>query len=322
MLQFKKESEPIVKLQINGEERELLIDTGATASCLTGKGSKPLPMSNSYLRTVGFSGKTETQHYTVPLETVIGKQTVKHQYLKAPKCPVNLMGRDLLIKLGAEIVCTCDGIRVKFGGKTTTTYRHGEKILLMQETNESSQLTTVYWNRLKHEEHEGGLQHTYQKWKQWIKQQGDYEDLKDPLHMTYKYTEEKDEIYDEGWEEAMEGMQEKIKARDVYLGKEGVAAYAELNAQQEKWVSNGKMGLPHITLLVGTGYKAKQLGPMIKRALQIKEWRPTKCRDLHVTEDGTMYRISHTSENEGITREKRYKEPNLNKKRITPWQGK
>lgn len=98
------------------------------------------------MRTVGYSGVVNTQFYTQPLVTKIGGQTLEHQYLYAPNCPVNLMGRDLLTKLNAKISCSEQGMIFQIRDKDELL----PNIMFSAPTpipvNNDS--TLVYWPRL------------------------------------------------------------------------------------------------------------------------------------------------------------------------------
>ncbi|KAE8278094.1 hypothetical protein D5F01_LYC23835 [Larimichthys crocea] len=69
----------------------LMADTGATYSCI----NTPQPLSEKSLPVIGVSGKPQNQTFTVPLTVRHEGQTLTHQFLYAPKCPVNLLGCDL-----------------------------------------------------------------------------------------------------------------------------------------------------------------------------------------------------------------------------------
>jgi len=289
--------EPMITCTINGQQMPLMIDTGAAVSCLTGlKGSAP--MSGKTMRTVGFSGQLQEQRFTQPLMTQVGTQCLHHEFLDSPSCPVNLMGRDLLAKLGASILCTADGLRVRFTDNTQTPLlTHGDRILYMAPDVEPAQKTTVYWARVLEKDHVGeSVREQYEIWKKWIQQQGDYEDPMDPLHVTYNYTREWDENYDEAWLKEKEGEKEQMAIQDIFLAAEGVAASIALTQTQHKWYNTEEDEIyPHVTLAIGRTHQARQLGPMVKRAMAVKEWIPTKCKTLHRDTTGTLWHISHRS---------------------------
>ena len=64
-----------------------------------------------------------------------------------------------------------------------------------------------------------------------------------------------------------------LKSKNIYVGKEGVAAYMELvpgfgKYGQSEWFRGGPKGTPHITLQVAPEYQAKALGPMVASAMR------------------------------------------------------
>lgn len=86
----------MVACDINGETHLLMADTGATYSCL-----RILhPLSRNNLSVIGVSGMPQQQTFTVPLAVRCRDQSLTHhQFLYAPECPVNLLGRDLFGKV-------------------------------------------------------------------------------------------------------------------------------------------------------------------------------------------------------------------------------
>lgn len=56
---------------------------------------------------------------------------------------------------------------------------------------------------------------------------------------------------------------------------------------------------PHITLLTAKGYARRELGPMVKTALQVPEWHQTDNKYLHVSPDKQYIRILLSTCNEG-----------------------
>ena len=112
--------EPKLQVSINGQQTlPFLVDTGATHSVIGPHGAH-LPLSNKKIRTQGFSGKMQTLKFTEPLDLAIDSQRVVMPLLYSESCPVNLLGRDILCKLNADIKCTPDGVlRQRFDGCAT-----------------------------------------------------------------------------------------------------------------------------------------------------------------------------------------------------------
>ena len=121
------EFDPIVTCNINGEPIPFMVDTGATVSCIN---TDKYPLSNKILTVIGFSGKKQSQSYTLPLTVQMKNQETQHQFLHSPSCPVNLLARDLLSKFGITIYCTKDGLRLHIPGEETPD-PHCHRILYM-----------------------------------------------------------------------------------------------------------------------------------------------------------------------------------------------
>ncbi|KAK1332197.1 hypothetical protein QTO34_006869 [Cnephaeus nilssonii] len=87
--------EPMVRMKIGGQTVDIMVDTGAEHSVVI---QKVAPLS----------GKTR-RPFCHPRRCQLGGHQVIHEFLYLPDCPVPLMGRDVLAKMGAEITFAPDG---------------------------------------------------------------------------------------------------------------------------------------------------------------------------------------------------------------------
>lgn len=143
-------ADPMLSMTVEGTELPFLVDTGATYSTLR---ATPDCATLSYhtVNVVGFSGVPMTLPLTDPAVTKLGKQTVKHQYVVSPQVPVNLMGRDLLVKLGATIMCSADGLSVTLpGGQHFPCLGTNLKTQYLLQNCEQPK-ADIYWGRLLEE---------------------------------------------------------------------------------------------------------------------------------------------------------------------------
>ncbi|KAL3976475.1 F-box and leucine-rich repeat protein 13 [Sarotherodon galilaeus] len=258
-------------MTVEGTELSFLVDTGATYSTL-----KDTPdcatLSSSTVSVVGFSGIPMTLPLTDPALTQLGKQTLKHQYVVSPQVPVNLTGRDLLVKLGATIMCSADGLTVTLpGGKEFPCLGSPSKTQYLVKGSEQS-TADIYWGRLVEE----GILRTYQQWRPWIMSLAVYSEPRDPYHVTLFYDKEEDDTYREQFESDLEGETWNVKTHNIYIGPEGVAAAVKLTDEQLPWYNVGEDSAPHITLAVHVGHEARDLGPVVKRALDNSWWQEHK----------------------------------------------
>ncbi|KAL4009467.1 hypothetical protein ACER0C_003319 [Sarotherodon galilaeus] len=261
----------MLSMTVEGTELPFLVDTGATYSTLRDT-PDCATLSNSTVSVVGFSGIPMTLPLTDPALTQLGKQTLKHQYVVSPQVPVNLMGRDLLVKLGATIMCSADGLTVSLpGGKEFPCLGSPSKTQYLVRDPEQS-TAEIYWGRLVEE----GILRTYQQWRPWIMSLAVYSEPRDPYHVTLFYDKEEDDTYREQFESDLEGETWNVKTHNIYIGPEGVAAAVKLTDEQLPWYNVGEDSAPHITLAVHVGHEARELGPMVKRALDNSWWQEHK----------------------------------------------
>ncbi len=102
----------MLQVNIEGKPITLMLDTGASFSCLNPRYASHLPMSGKYIKTVGFSGVTQLLPMTAPVSISLKDTEIRIPILVSEHTPVNLLGRDAICKLKMQIWCTPDGIYV------------------------------------------------------------------------------------------------------------------------------------------------------------------------------------------------------------------
>ncbi|KAL4001337.1 Fc receptor-like protein [Sarotherodon galilaeus] len=280
-------ADPMLSMTVEGTQLTFLVDTGATYSTLrTTPNSATL--SNHTVTVVGFSGVPMTLPLTDPALTKLGKQTLKHQYVVSPQVPVNLMGRDLLVKLGATIMCSADGLTVSLpGGKEFPCLGTLSKNqYLVQDSDQAT--ADIYWGRLV----EDGILRQYQLWKPWIMSLAVYTPPRDPYHVTLFYDRDDDDTYRESFQSDLEGQIWNVRSHNIYVGPEGVAAAVKLTDEQLPWYEMGSDSAPHVTLAVHVGHQAREMGPMVKRALDNAWWQSTQIPNVWYAPKCKTYRIT------------------------------
>ncbi|KAL7391579.1 hypothetical protein ABVT39_011327 [Epinephelus coioides] len=97
--------------------------------------------------------------------------------------------------------------------------------------------------------------------------------------------------YQECWDAVINKKPCLITSEDMFLGPEGVAVAIRLPEELSGWFQVPNSTL-YVTLLVAEGYESHHLGPMVKRALQVQEWMPTKNKYIHISKDKQFIRVS------------------------------
>jgi len=86
------------------------VDTGATRSTLKQGEIKNLPLSGNSVKVVGVSGLREDIPVSDKLRIEVGPLKGEHAFLVAQHTPMNLLGRDLLCRMGCTITCKEEGV--------------------------------------------------------------------------------------------------------------------------------------------------------------------------------------------------------------------
>ncbi|XP_048028120.1 uncharacterized protein LOC125256292 isoform X1 [Megalobrama amblycephala] len=105
----------MMTILVQGLPISMLLDTGATRSTLTVETASKfdkLPLSNQTCTTYGISGIAQIDKVSMPLAVVNGEKKCTHSFLISQTCPLNLMGRDLISKLGLTIDVSLRGVEV------------------------------------------------------------------------------------------------------------------------------------------------------------------------------------------------------------------
>lgn len=156
---------------------------------------------------------------------------LQHQFLYAPDCPVNLLGRDFLTKLGLTIHCSDKGLLIQPPSFPRPNII-GSSIWHQQTTSQK-------------------LWHKYSGLDSW--QLRRKASLRSGNHRSSRIPETPatpDEKYTQAWEEEKEGGTGQIGVENIYLGKEGVAAHCILTPEQLNWYALRDTQSPTSSLLL------------------------------------------------------------------------
>ncbi len=107
-------AEPLMEIVVDNKPLRALVDTGATYSTVTRGTITDKDLSDKTVGVMGFSGGLEHWPMTKQLTVQVVNQSLPHSFLYSSNAPVPLLGRDLLIKLGASILCSLQGVIVTF----------------------------------------------------------------------------------------------------------------------------------------------------------------------------------------------------------------
>ncbi|XP_023256299.1 uncharacterized protein LOC111650621 [Seriola lalandi dorsalis] len=164
----------------------------------------------------------------------------------------------------------------------------------------------VYWVLLNTENNP--LIEQFDLWAPWIHSLSSYHSVPDPPHCTLYYDRNEDWIYKAEFEDKIEGDTWALHVEGIYVGQEGVASAVMLPEYRKSWYKMSNTATPHISLALHAGHQAKELGPMVKKALTLTDWQPTQIPRLFISPSTHMYRIQYhtdlngTCQHETLTR--------------------
>ncbi len=107
-------AEPLMEIVVDNKPLRALVDTRATYPTETRGTITDKDLSDKTVGVMGFSGGLEHWPMTKQLTVQVVNQSLLHSFLYSSNAPVPLLGRDLLIKLGASILCSPQGVIVTF----------------------------------------------------------------------------------------------------------------------------------------------------------------------------------------------------------------
>jgi hypothetical protein len=87
-------------MKIGGHPIDLMVDMGTEHSVVT---QLVGTLSQKHTTIIGVTGDQAHHPFLVSRQCNLGSHEVRHEFLYLPDCPVGLMGKDLLCKLGAQI---------------------------------------------------------------------------------------------------------------------------------------------------------------------------------------------------------------------------
>ncbi|XP_059830613.1 uncharacterized protein LOC132396762 [Hypanus sabinus] len=263
--------EPIVQVMLEGQLTPMMIDTGTTYTCVQPQYALHLPMSGKFIKTVGFSGKTQLTQCTAPVQLRMGNKGIVLPVLVFKGTPINLLGRDALLKQELKLECTRNGLSVERAGAQLTV-REDKK-------------ANVFWIGDIADQ----FQETWEKWEKGMQAILPRAVMpKSELHCAVIFDETQNRELEERWHlEAY--TQQHLEWEAVIIGKQRAALQVKWNTFLEKWYTIPEAA-PHVTLLVNKGYQSKDLGPLVTSVETVTVWRKI-TPEVWISEDNNCIKI-------------------------------
>ncbi|XP_061615546.1 uncharacterized protein LOC133470776 isoform X3 [Phyllopteryx taeniolatus] len=262
-----------------------MVDTGARHSTVI-----TLPPERSLtakgISLVGFRGEETILHMTTPVHTQCFTQTLLHSFVYAPNCPVNLLGRGLLIKTAPTIPCSPGGLILQFpdghiyccsGDDTSNIYMQDSERQLPSMTCATAD---IYWAKMDTDSPGRTEAETFwTQWSPWVRHLRPYDMVSDCMHCTLYYDRTGDEVYSEAFQN-VEGNIWELQMGDLFVGKPDPTV---------------PPCHPHVSLMVSPQHTAKDLGPFVLSCTRAIDWQPTSHDTLLFSRSLDAYWIQSAS---------------------------
>lgn len=258
---------PHYTLTIRDKRVTFLVDSGATNSVIRAHDFSPPPkMSGRFVYSVGASGTTIRENFTIPrLCKDSDNVTIKHSFLLSEHCPINLLGRDLMITLGISILSTAEGLKIV---KTETIMNQ------MVKTYRSPLLYVYQWHLANSKVSRSLLE--------------EVENIMSPhtifmsssdLHSVSHVSKGVDTNYEIEWYQDEAVDFERLHVSDIYWDAHKCAAAVTLTDGQVT-LFDVPNSVPHIALARTDKCEWEEMGPFVKNCTQATDWTETCIEDI------------------------------------------
>ncbi|XP_013856482.1 uncharacterized protein LOC106512401 [Austrofundulus limnaeus] len=232
----------------------MLVDSGATFTCVHSRDAIHLPMSGKFARTIGFEGKKQLIPFTKPVDISCGGQRVKMPILVSDNTPTGLLGRDALCELNCTIQCTPDGCQVQFPKESNfqlpmLTDNAGPSVCWIGDLTQDLLEPARVWEKFI------------------LANVSEVKRPQYPPHCTLKYFKTGLSADMDVWLD-QQPEQVQLTSSCIIVGPQGVAMKIDPNdflLEQHEI----KDSVPHVTLFVAKDYEQKHVGNMMVEAQDI-----------------------------------------------------
>ena len=249
---------PQVKVTVQGKEIVFLADSGATHSVIQHSLMTDVKLSGRSIYSVGASGQPIKEKFSVPLSTSLDSVSgFKHSFLISQHCPINLLGRDLLLRMNLSLVPGPNGLEV-MQADTGATYT-------MLGFQGNGPLWAYQWLLMGTTGVELLQTATDAVLPTAIPMRPG------ELHCTACVSSEMISFYQD---EFLLTPADPIKLEKMFWSGERSAFSVILTDKQQAFF-NVPGSVPHVSLTRGPGDEWKDLGPFVKSCQEAPDWQPS-----------------------------------------------
>ncbi|XP_034002408.1 uncharacterized protein LOC117495322 [Trematomus bernacchii] len=255
---------PTLVLAIMGVDVTFLVDSGATHSVVKLADLPGCKFSGRFIHSIGAAGVTVKEKFSVPLQCKDNGDashpfptSVKHSFLLSSVCPINLLGRDLILRLGLDLISTTEGLVV----------RRPSPAMVQKLSFDDKHLVNVYEWQLTSLDSQELLRLTHQRvFPPAVFMKASH------LHCTANVVEDQCKHYEDSF--LLECVNDELMLKAMYRSALHSAISVTLPPTQHK-LYQIPGAVPHISLARGPTARWRDLDPIVKDWESITDWTIT-----------------------------------------------
>lgn len=251
-------SNPWIMIDVNNTKVKFLVDTGAAITVIKrSELPRGIIISNEYEDSIVASGEVLREPFTRPVKISFCGKQCETKMLVSDQCPWNLLGRDVMCKLGIKIDCDTEGMNVRCA--------------------KEPKMTVYEWVWPKGSD--------LREFAMMVCVNSDFQKVSD-MHVTANVTWTTDTEYEGIWA----GRQsDEITLTNAYWKEHKCAVQVTLTEEAQS-VYRVENAVPHLSLAKGRMDEWKDLGPFVKGCSEATDWTETHDTGIYYSEQCAAYK--------------------------------
>ncbi|XP_029993605.1 uncharacterized protein LOC115421806 isoform X2 [Sphaeramia orbicularis] len=267
---------PIMFLTVSGKDIAFIVDYGATCSVIKQCDLPDVKLSGRHVISIGASGMRVREKFTTPIACVHSDPMtkIKHSFLLSSCCPFNLLGRDLMLTLGIDLISTPEGVKAIRGPLEPPSIYS-----MLKYPDTHTLFVYQWWIPLSPADMFTDRAHVL------VSPNADFM-RSENLHCTFHVSTHPDEEYEEDF---LTELNDDMITDSLYWSEMHSAITVVLTSTQlEYYKIPGS--IPHISLSKKQTHQWRDLGPWVKSCASLVDWTVTTDPNVLYSPSAHVYK--------------------------------
>lgn len=274
---------PIMFLTISGKDIAFIVDSGATCSVIRQCDLPDVKLSGRHVISIGANGMRVQEKFTTPIACVHSDSMtkIKHSFLLSSCCPFNLLGRDLMLTLGIDLLSTPEGVKAVRRGPVESPSIHS----MLKYPDTHMLFVYQWWIPLSTADMFTDRAHALVNPNADFMRSGN-------LHCTFHVSPHPDEKYEDDF---LTELNDDMTTDSLYWSDMRSAINVVLTPTQLKYYKIPD-SIPHISLSKKQTDQWRDLGPWVKSCASLVDWTVTSDLNVFYSPSAHVYKTKwHTT---------------------------